>query len=430
MKKIIHKRFKKFLTFVVPFYKNKKGLTFVPEWIVYNTDKNTIKQAKKYRDKQLTLAISILFFIGVLFIASATMYTGYDGKNEWLKQLIYGLVGFIGYISLSRLPENFWIKHGPMLFALTIMLLLLVFTPLGHEENGSNRWIKIGSFTLQPSEFFRVTAIILLCIGFSKYSHKVKGFWNLIFNSDVTPYLFAAMFGWVLIIFQGDIEIILLIVILSLFFSAEYTKKALRNIIAWIAGAFSFVIVLLPIMLATTRGVLQAYQLERITAWLDPWADPLGGSYQVINSVIAFVNGGITGVGLGKGTQKSGYVPYPQADFILSTIGEEIGFIGVVFVAGIFLWLIFILLKNSKNVDSKFGRLILITSAFYMLSCLIINYGGVTGFIPMTGMPLPFISYGVSALWANLILMGVCQSIIVSDKRRKKVNEKAIISRR
>ncbi len=349
------------------------------------------------------IAALVLNAIGTVMIFSASAVFAdkyYDDSLYFLKrQMIYLFLGFSALIGASCLNLTWVQKHSRLILLLSILLLLVVFLPvIGRSGGGARRWIKLVGFNFQPVEFAKLAVAIYL----SDYlSRKMK--W--VQSGSLTVYLMPGLLLCLLfgaIILQPDLGSVVFIFLLS-------------SILFFLSGIpirFVMAVVLAAVPILAAAIIHEPYRMKRIVAFLDPWADPLGTGFQIIQSFLAFALGGITGVGLGESVQKLFYLPQSYTDFIFSIIAEETGLIGTLFVLGTFVFLTFQGLKIAKRVkDDPFRQLLAFSVVVIIAFQAGINMLVTTGMIPTKGLPLPFISYGGSALIGNMAAIGILLAI-------------------
>jgi cell division protein FtsW len=281
-----------------------------------------------------------------------------------------------------------------MLMLVTAGLLVVVlFTP---EVNGSQRWIPLGLFSLQPSEIAKYVVVLYMAKSIEYKGEKIKSF-----IYGILPYLIVSGFYAGLVLIEPNLSIATVIMIVTM-------------IVLFVAGAkwLHFFEILGMVGVLGEVGILTAsYRLKRFMSFLDPWADPKNTGYQLIQSLLAFGSGGITGVTLGKSRQKAYYIPEPHTDFIFSIIGEELGLIGCTLIIILFLIVIWRGIRTAMRAKDTYGTLLAIGTTSVIAVQAVINIAVVTGSMPVTGVPLPFISYGGSALVVNLMAMGILFNI-------------------
>lgn len=348
----------------------------------------------------LFLTLGMVGF-GVVMVFSASFTVSYwDMGNRWFfteRQLIWAGIGLLAMFTSMNIPLRFYRDYFFLILIVSIFLLSMVFIPgLGKNINGANSWIGIGSLTIQPGEFAKLGLIIYLAALISKKKEKIRTF-----KQGVLPPLVITLVFFMMIALQPD-------------YGTAMILLATAGIVIYAGGAkfkHLFYLGLAGITILPMIIFSAGYRLSRFTSFLDPWSDPYGSGYHLIQSLIALGNGGILGIGFGKGIQKFFYLPYPQSDFIFSVIGEELGFIGILIFLFLFLLLLWRILIISLRSNETFGTLTGIGVVSILSLQAFINIGGVTGTIPITGVPLPFISTGGSSLIMSMIAIGIILSL-------------------
>ncbi len=334
----------------------------------------------------------------------------YSASNIWateklgdkyffaIRQLIFGVIGFISMVIVSNIDPKIYKENATKILVIAIVLLIMVLIPgVGVVRGGARSWIGLGQFTLQPSEFGKIAIIIFV----SKYLSKIgseDGNDKLIKYLPILSVLFT-LFG--LIMLQPDFgsgTVMVLTVLLMVYASGIGYRYIVMGIILGVTSVAGMIIA-------------APYRLKRITSFINPWEDPLGSGFQIIQSLYAIVPAGILGYGIFKSKQKYFYLPEPQTDFIFSIIVEEIGLIGVMFIFAIYMTLFYnglMIAINAKDLFLKYLSLGLIVLVFIQFS---INISVVIGLIPVTGITLPFLSYGGSSLVILLTSVGIIISV-------------------
>ena len=349
--------------------------------------------------------VSIIFFLvifGLIVLSSASVVLSQNESNQsylFLKhQLIYGFgLGLIGFLISQRIHYGYWKKFAFPLIILGLVLLFLVFIPqLGYEHSGANRWIKVGNFSLQPFEFVKLFFIIYLSALLSKKEKK-----DQVIKESLIPVSIILGAIILLLYFQPNMSAIGIIVILCGFI---YFLAGMK--ISYILTATSIALIGFFTLIKTA-----SYRMNRLNVFLHPELDPQGIGYQINQALLAIGSGGLFGLGLGHSIQKWRYLPEPIGDSIFAIIAEELGLIGAGILVILFILLAWRGIQIAKNAPDKFGFLLAsgITSWFFFQS--FINMAAISGLMPLTGMPLPFISYGGSAMVASLIGAGVLINI-------------------
>ena len=300
-------------------------------------------------------------------------------------------------IIISKIDYKFYYNKASQIFLISIILLVLVLIPgIGSVRNGSRSWFGIGSFGVQPSEFAKLSLIILA----SKYLTKSNKFVKDI-KKGVIPILALLFLVFGLIMLQPDFGtgMIIVVSILSLLYIAGVNIK------------FFIGLGLLGVIGITFLILIAPYRMDRITSFVDPWNDPLGTGFQIIQSLYAIGPGGLLGMGFLKSRQKQFYLPEPQTDFIFSIISEEFGVLGVVIVTSLFVSILYLGIKIALNSKDSFAKYLAFGLLFQMLIQAVMNLAVVIGLIPVTGVTLPFLSYGGSSLLISMASIGIILSI-------------------
>jgi len=349
----------------------------------------------------LILTISIVGFGIVMVYSSSFTISYWDMGTKWYftkRQLIYSGIGLFLMLIAMNLPISFYKKHFLLFLFGSVIMLILVFIPgIGVTLNGASSWIGLNSKnTIQPSEFAKLGLIIYLSAIIAKKKETMRDF-----KQGLLPCLIVTSVFLILIALQPD-------------YGSAFILAVTAGIIIMVGGTnlkhilyILMISILLVLIIVFTSGNV----LSRFTSYLNPWSDPYGDGYQLIQSLIALGNGEIFGVGFGKGIQKYFYLPYPQSDFIFSVMGEELGFIGITIFFIVFLMIIWRIIINALRSKETFGMLLGIGIASLLAIQAAINIGGVTGTIPITGVPLPFISAGGSSLIVSMISIGIILSL-------------------
>lgn len=349
-------------------------------------------------DYILIITAGIIMIAGLILLTSAAIVLSQDNfgdKYYHIKhQLYFGFLPGLGLLLIcSKINYHFWKKIAPYLFGFTLILLLLVFIPaLSYGHGGASRWLNFGNISIQPAEIAKLTLIIFLAAWFANKKEQIKSF-----EFGFLPFLIYLIIITLLIALEPDIGTLSVLVISAV---AVY----------FIAGAswpHFFLLILISFFIFIFLIFFAPYRLSRITTFLNPSHDILGQSYQINQSIIAIGSGGLFGLGLGQSRQKYQYLPEAVGDSIFAVIAEELGFIFSAILILFFLFLIwrgFSLAKKSKDNFAKF----LTAGISAWLACqILINIGAMVGLLPVTGLPLPFISYGGSALIVSMAAVGI-----------------------
>lgn len=355
---------------------------------------------KKY-NKLLLLAVILISLFGLLMIYSSSNIWAeykYNDPYKYLKsQAIFLIIGYILMIIISKFPYQNYKKLANIIFlTCTIMLILVLIPGIGTVRNGSRSWFGIGSLGLQPSEFTKLGLIIFT----SKYlANNTKELKNI--KKGVLPILGVLLLIFGLIMLEPDFGtgvVIVMTIIVLLFISGVKMNFFIK---IGILGLLGVIILIL----------IAPYRLERIISFINPWTDPLGSGFQIIQSLYAIGPGGLLGLGFGNSIQKHFYLPEPQTDFIFAIISEEFGFLGVLIISTLFITIIYSGLKISMRCQDNFGKFLAFGITFGLAFQTILNLMVVVGLLPVTGVTLPFLSYGGSSLLISLINMGILLNI-------------------
>ncbi|MCQ2387753.1 MAG: putative lipid II flippase FtsW [Clostridia bacterium] len=357
---------------------------------------------KKKNKGNLSILFAVIFLasVGVVFIYSASNYSAFSTYKDSLffvkKQAIGVVIGIIamfimGYIDYRRLK-----KICIPLAIITIVLLLLVFVPkIGVENYGAKRWIKLGPLTMQPSEIAKFSLILFCASYYSDNPEKSKSFWGNL------PVILYGIILCLLIIIEPNMSITVCVgaLMLSMLFASGMKIKHLT-------------LLLLPaLILGVVLILIAPYRLNRLYAFLDPWSNPKGEGYQLLQSLYALGSGGWFGVGLFKSRQKYAFLPFAESDFILSVIGEEVGFVGLLVLLLIYLFVIISGIKIAGKSNDLFGYLLAVGISLIFGIQTIINVLVVSGSIPPTGLSLPLLSSGNTSIIIFMAEIGVLYNI-------------------
>ena len=367
-------------------------------------------------DKPLLIITIIFFIFGLIMILSASsmesyMRYNYSPYHYFVRQAIFLGIGLITFFFAIIFPTKNYKKLDKVLLGIIILALVgLIF--YGHVANQAVSWYKIGPFAIQPSEFAKIIIIIYLAVYYSKNKDKLDNQWNII-----KPMIFIVIIA-VLVALQPDMgtAVIIGLIALAMFYAAPMEKKS-RSIFnkIFIGG-----ILLVVLILVVAGGkFLQSYQLDRFNYFNPCDRNQEKTGYQLCNSFIAFKNGGIKGQGLGGSTQKYLYLPESYTDFIFPIIVEEWGLIVGIIIILIYMFVLFRIIQIARRASNLKNSLICYGVFVYLLLHIMINLLGVTGVIPLTGVPLPFLSYGGSYTICLMIALGLVQRVSIETNIQK-----------
>lgn len=353
--------------------------------------------------KTTKILIFILLTFGLIVIYSAGIVDAqkkFDSPYYYIThQLFYGILpGLVIFYLLSKINYGIWKKLALPILLAAIALLILVFVPgVGVSLHGAQRWIHFKFFTFQPSEILKIALIIYLAAWFSNKQDRAKSSFI-----SMLPFFVILGFIWALFIKQPDIGTLGIVTIIAFgmyFFFGPPIKQVIT-------------LILIGSVILTAVIFSSPYRLSRITTFVNRTNDPQGESYHINQSLIGIGSGGIFGLGYGQSKQKLSYLPEPVGDSIFSIIGEELGLVGMTFVLVLFLALIINLVAISKGIRDNFARMLVLGVAVWITGQEFINVAAISGLIPLTGVPLPFISYGGTALISLLASLGIVVNVV------------------
>lgn len=364
-------------------------------------------------DLPFFLLTLLLLGIGVVMVLSASFARAYysegDATGYFVKQLFFAVTGVALMIAASRFKSSFYRKWSmPLLLFSLAMLALVPFLGVGRSTVGANRWFDLGFTTFQPSEVVKV-AIIL------SFAHMICNYKNQMgtFKYGVLPFAIIMLVTVGLLMLEPHISAsVIIIAIGAIMMFAGGTR--------WQYFALGFLVVGIAGWLVVTQ---MDYSNARITAWRDPWADPLNTGLQTIQSLYAIGSGGLLGLGLGQSRQKYMYLPEEHNDFIFPIVCEELGFIGAMLILILFALLVIRGYWLALHARDRFGALVAVGITSKLAIQVFLNVAVVTNLVPCTGISLPFFSYGGTALWIQLIEMGIVLSISRDIPLRKRKGE-------
>lgn len=345
-----------------------------------------------------TLAL-VVFGLVMLASASSDLSRVKFGDSYYIlkHQLLFGFVpGIIGFLLASKINFQRYKKIAIGLLILSIISLVLVFTPLGFSSGGADRWLKIGSLTFQPSEFLKIIFIIYLAAWFSGNEERKKSFWK-----GFVPFLIISGVLSFLLIIQPSTSVVAILMVAAF---AVYFVSGAR--LSYIFGA-----AILGIAVLLAISFTSDYRWQRLKSYLNPTANTQTSGYHINQSLISIGSGGLTGVGYGQSSTKIHYLPEPIGDSIFAVIAEELGFIGSAAVIAAFLVLVMRGFILARKTGDMFARLLLVGFSVLIGFQAFVNIGAISGLLPLTGTPLPYISYGGTALAVYMTISGIMINI-------------------
>lgn len=359
-----------------------------------------LKKLEEYDLMIMLMAIALTCF-GVVMVYSASSVMAakrfQDGFFFLKRQGLFALLGFAVMLVAMRVDYHFWRKLAvPILLGCMVLLVLVLIPGIGGSAGGASRWIKLPGFKLQPSEIAKIALIMYMAYSLDRKQDKIKEL-----GAGFVSYMLILLLLLGLLLKQPDM-------------GAALTLAAVAIIMLFAAGTrlvyiISIFLMSLPFIYFLVMNV--AYRRRRILAFMNPWEDPQSSGYQIIQSWYALGMGGVFGQGLGEGKQKLFYLPEAHTDFILSVIGEELGFIGVLVIIIMFFLLVQRAMRIAVAAPEPFGRFLALGIAVLFGIEATVNMGVVTGLLPTKGLALPFISYGGSSLLISLFAVGILLNI-------------------
>lgn len=352
---------------------------------------------------RLLIILALLLIFGLIMLSSASSvvaFQNFDDPYYYLKhQLLYGvLLGGVVFFALSRIDYTYWRKMAFPLMVVSLVLLVLVFIPgIGTELLGAKRWISVGGIFFQPSEIVKLTFLFYLAAWLETRGHQVKEM-----SAGLTSFL--VMLGAlvaIIAIAQKDLgtTIVLTVIALSVYFVAGAPWKHMGIIAGVGAIMLTILIKLFP------------FRAERLTVFLNPELDPQGIGYHINQALLAIGSGGLFGLGLGHSRQKFNYLPEAATDSIFAVIGEELGFFFSVMLIILFLAFVLEGLRIARNSPDAFGKYLAVGITSWIGFQALINIAAMLSLVPLTGIPLPFISYGSSSLITTLAAVGILAAV-------------------
>lgn len=369
-----------------------------------------MKQTKKrnYYDYSLFFIIIFLLCFGVIMLYSTTSYEAQmqgQTTTQYLKSHLLGIaIGLTAMIAISRIDYHFWEKFAWVGYAVALVLILLVLSPLGKNSNGATRWLRIGSLTFQPAEFAKIAVILLMAHLIKITIKSVNNIWTMIkLIGIILPVV--AMIKIITNNLSSAIIILGIAVIMIFIATPRYDIFVWGGIgVVGVGAAF-----LLNIERIVNMG--ESFRMDRVMAWLHPEDYPLDEGFQVLQSLYAIGSGGMFGKGLGNSIQKLNFLPEPQNDMIFAIICEELGLFGAVCVILMFLFMLWRFMVIANNAPDLFGSMLVVGIMGHIAIQVILNIAVVTNSMPNTGITLPFISYGGTSAMCLLAEMGLALGV-------------------
>ncbi|MGD6816271.1 stage V sporulation protein E [Metabacillus sp. 84] len=352
--------------------------------------------AKKTTPDFILIIVTLLLLaVGLIMVYSASaIWADYKFDDSFFfakRQLLFAGIGVIGMFFIMNIDYWTWRTWAKVLMLACFVLLIAVLVPgIGMERNGSRSWIGVGAFSIQPSEFMKFAMIAFLAKYLSEHQKKITSF-----RKGLVPSLGLVFIAFGMIMLQPDLGTGTVMVGTSVVMIFTAGARIRHFGLLGLLGVAGFAALVLS----------APYRMKRITSFMDPWQDPLGSGFQIIQSLYAIGPGGLFGMGLGQSRQKFFYLPEPQTDFIFAILSEELGFIGGSLVLLLFCLMLWRGIRIALGAPDLYGAFLAVGVIGMVAIQVMINIGVVTGLMPVTGITLPFLSYGGSSL--TLMLMGI-----------------------
>lgn len=352
--------------------------------------------------KKLLWIIFILIIFGLVILSSAGIVAGQKKFNSpyyyVFHQLEFGIIpGLILMFLCSKISPKYYKKISFLFLFSVLILMILVFVPaFGQGLKGATRWLNLGPISFQPSEILKLAIILYLAAWFGGRNERIK---NWIYG--MAPFFIIMAFVMLLLVLQPDVGTLIIVMCIAggIYFFAGISFKQFLGIAGVLAAVIAVFIFIEP------------YRLNRIKSFVNPSVDPRGISYQINQSFVSIGSGGLFGLGYGNSKQKFGFLPEVTGDSIFAVIAEELGYVGAAATIGLFIVLCLFLIQIAKNAPDKFSSLLVMGVNVWIMSQAFINIAAMSGLAPLTGIPLPFVSYGGTAIISLLGGLGIVLSV-------------------
>lgn len=345
-----------------------------------------------------TLTLNAIGLVMVLSVSSVTSL--YVGQSTWFtfqRQLVWCMGGLVAMVLVMRTDYRQWRKYAKAAVALTMMLLVAVLIPgIGTTANGATRWIYFGPISFQPSELAKLAMVLFAAAWLADKAGEERNA-----RTTIRPVLLicSVMCGFILLQPNLGTAVVIVVIAFAALFMAGVPLIPLTGWSLISGGA------------AALAAWGSGYRRDRVTSMLDPWSDPLDTGWQTIQSRVGIASGGASGVGLGESRIKWGFLPEAQTDFIFAVFAEEMGWLGAVFVVGLFAGFVFCGIWVALNAPDRFGQVLATGITVWVGAQAFVNIAAVVGVLPITGVPLPFLSVGGSALLTSMVATGMLLNI-------------------
>lgn len=349
----------------------------------------------------LAFLVTVFNLLGLVMVMSASSVVALDEHgSSWyfvIRQAAWAAAGVVALVVVARVDYHRWRRFAGPFLLVSLLLLGLVLVPgVGVDANGATRWIGVGSLTIQPSELAKLAILVWVADLLSRraaFMHNTR--------ATLRPVIVVLAAAATLVMLQPNLGTTMVIaaIALALCFVAGTPAVPLAG---WTAFGLTS---------AVGLALVTPYRRARVLTFLDPWADPMDKGYQNIQSLVGLASGGISGTGLGASRAKWGFLPYAHSDFVFAIIGEELGLVGATVVVGLFVLLGIVGIRIALHAPDRFGLLLAVGVTAWFCVQAFVNIGAVIGILPITGVPLPFVSYGGSSLLFGMAGAGVLLSV-------------------
>lgn len=368
----------------------------------------------------ITVIVCLLLLISAVMVFSATLYS--NPSSSLIKQVLSMVLGFIMIVAIKFVP-NKWLDDPKLLNFLTLVTLAALFyaTFFGREGGGASAWIDLKFFNLQPAELFKIV-LILQIARFIKDSNR-----EVYLKDEVpkwrrmAPLILSLFISIPLLVKQPDFGSLILIAMISLVMFMIFLMETKWNFLIILA----LVLIYLGVYFASSQWgdwLVESnfHVLERFGIFANPFRFPQGAGFQIINGYLAFSHGGLWGTGLGKGQIKT-TLPAADTDYIMAVIAEEFGFVGAGLVLFLIMALVYFMLRQSARMNKIYHRVVIVGFALILFMQTAVNIGGLVGLLPLTGVTLPFVSYGGTSMLVSLTMIGIVQKFVAEENYQREV---------
>jgi cell division protein FtsW len=347
------------------------------------------------------ILVALLNIIGLAMVLSVSSVTAtIEGNDTWyyfVRQSLWIAMGTVALVALRSIDYHIWRRFVPLALVTTFVMLVAVLVPgIGLHVNGARRWLGAGPLTVQPTELFKLTMLVYTADLMARRSHVLDSP-----RKTLVPVLAVFCVGGVLIMAQPDLGSV---IVAGGITTAVLFAGGVR--LAPLAGGAAA-----GMALASILAIAAPYRRARVMAFIDPWESPDSIGYQNIQSLVGIASGGVTGVGIGEGRVKWGYLPEAHTDFIFAVVAEEMGLVGSLLVLSLFVLIAVMGIRIALRAPDRFGTLVAIGIVVWLVTQAIVNIGAVVGVLPITGIPLPFVSFGGTSLVVGMAAVGLLLQI-------------------